>query len=123
MHLGRCFGSSGDSTGWVFAGLIGEVVSEYGRIDLSRISLAVGRHSVQTGYGRPEQVQAAKDQRLAFVQGSGQVEVTNSARERDTRPIIGQCQAAIGYRAIGAAQGEADIRTGIDAACRNGRAG
>ena len=43
-------------------------------------------------------------------------EATNNARERDLRPAVVQRKVTNGYRAMWAAQGEADVRTVIDTA-------
>ena len=58
----------------------------------------------------------AKDQLLTFALWPGQVEATNNACERDLRPAVVQRKVTNGYRAMWAAQGEADIRTVIDTA-------
>jgi transposase len=41
----------------------------------------------------------------------GQVEATNNACERDLRPAVIKRKVTNGYRAMWAAQGEADVRT------------
>jgi transposase len=53
----------------------------------------------------------ARDQLLTFVAWPGQVAATNNACERDLRPAVVQRQVTNGYRAMGAAEGAADIRT------------
>jgi transposase len=53
---------------------------------------------------------------LTFALWPGQVEVTNNACERALRPSVVQRKVTNGYRAMWAAQGEADIRTVIDTA-------
>ena len=58
----------------------------------------------------------ARDQLLTFALWPGQVEVTNNACERALRPSVVQRKVTNGYRAMWAAQGEADIRTVIDTA-------
>ena len=58
----------------------------------------------------------AKDQLLTFALWPGQVEATNNACERALRPAVVQRKVTNGYRAMWAAQGEADIRTVIDTA-------
>ena len=58
----------------------------------------------------------AKDQLLTFALWPGQVEATNNACERHLRPSVVQRKVTNGYRAMWAAQGEADIRTVIDTA-------
>ena len=58
----------------------------------------------------------ARDQLLTFVDWPGQVEATNNACERDLRPAVIQRKVTNGYRAMWAAQGEADVRTVIDTA-------
>ena len=46
----------------------------------------------------------------------GQVAATNTACERDLRPAVIQRKVTNGYRAMWAAQGEADVRTVVDTA-------
>jgi transposase len=58
----------------------------------------------------------ARDQLLTFVDWPGQVEATNNACERDLRPAVIQRKVTNGYRAMWAAEGEADIRTVVDTA-------
>ncbi|MFB9985551.1 IS66 family transposase, partial [Mesorhizobium kowhaii] len=58
----------------------------------------------------------ARDQLLTFAQWPGMVDATNNACERALRPAVVQRKITNGYRAMWAAQGEADIRTVVDTA-------
>jgi transposase len=58
----------------------------------------------------------ARDQLLTFVDWPGRVAATNNACERDLRPAVVQRKVTNGYRAMWAAEGEADIRTVVDTA-------
>src|SRR4051794_2309821 len=58
----------------------------------------------------------ARGQLLTFVDWPGQVGATNNACERDLRPAVIQRKVTNGYRAMWAAQGEADVRTVVDTA-------
>ncbi len=58
----------------------------------------------------------ARDQLLTFVAFPGAVDVTNNACERDLRPAVVQRKVTNGYRAMWAAQGEADVRTVVNTA-------
>ncbi|WP_180575329.1 IS66 family transposase [Agrobacterium vitis] len=58
----------------------------------------------------------ARDQLLTFALYPGMVEPTNNACERALRPAVIQRKVTNGYRAMWAANGEADIRTVIDTA-------
>ena len=58
----------------------------------------------------------ARDQLLTFAHWPGLVEPTNNACERALRPAVIQRKVINGYRAMWAAQGEADIRTVVDTA-------
>jgi len=58
----------------------------------------------------------AREQLLTFVDWPGQVAATNNACERDLRPAVIQRKVTNGYRAMWAAEGEADIRTVVDTA-------
>ena len=58
----------------------------------------------------------ARDQLLTFAHWPGLVEATNNACERALRPAVIQRKVTNGYRALWAAEGEADIRTVVDTA-------
>jgi len=58
----------------------------------------------------------ARDQLLTFCDHPGEVEATNNACERDLRPSVIPRKVTNGYRAMRAAQTEADVRTTIDTA-------
>jgi len=62
------------------------------------------------------QLRRAQHQLLTFCAWPGKVEVTNNACERDLRPSVIQRKVTNGYRAMWAAQGEADVRTVVDTA-------
>ena len=66
--------------------------------------------SLQAKIGR------ARDQLLVFLAHPGAVEPTNNGSERLLRPFVVQRKVTNGYRAIRAAEGEADIRTVVDTA-------
>ena len=66
--------------------------------------------ALQRKFGR------ARNQLLTFAQWPGRVEPTNNACERDLRPAVIQRKITNGYRAMWAAQGEADVRTVVDTA-------
>ena len=55
----------------------------------------------------------AKHQLLVFCSFPGEVEPTNNACERDLRPAVIQRKVTNGYRAMWAAQAEANVRTTI----------
>jgi len=58
----------------------------------------------------------ARDQLLVFAAYPGLVEPTNNACERALRPAVIQRKVTNGYRAMWAANGEADVRTVVDTA-------
>jgi transposase len=58
----------------------------------------------------------ARDQLLVFLAHPGAVEATNNGSERLLRPSVVQRKMTNGYRAMWAAEGEADIRTVVDTA-------
>jgi transposase len=58
----------------------------------------------------------AKDQLLTFALWPGKVEATNNGCERALRPAVIQRKVTNGYRAMWAAEGEADVRTVVDTA-------
>ena len=67
-------------------------------------------HTLQSKFRR------ARDQLLTFAHWPGLVEATNNACERALRPAVIQRKVTNGYRAMWAAEGEADIRTVVDTA-------
>uniref|UniRef100_UPI0025E579E3 IS66 family transposase n=1 Tax=uncultured Rhodoblastus sp. TaxID=543037 RepID=UPI0025E579E3 len=58
----------------------------------------------------------ARDQLLTFCDDPGEVEATNNGSERALRPCLIQRKVTNGYRAMWAAQAEADVRTAVDTA-------
>ena len=73
-----------------------------------------------TGCDLARQLQAkiarVRDQLLTFRDYPGEVEATNNGSERKLRPCVIQRKVTNGYRAMWAAQAEADVRTTIDTA-------
>ena len=67
-------------------------------------------HTLQSKFRR------ARDQLLTFAYWPGMVDATNNACERALRPAVIQRKVTNGYRAMWAAEGEADIRTVVDTA-------
>ena len=61
----------------------------------------------------------ARDQLLTFCDYPGEVDVTNNTSERKLRPCVIQRKVTNGYRAMWAAEAEADVRTTIDTARLN----
>src|ERR1700712_213776 len=64
----------------------------------------------------PAKISRPRDQRLVFLAYPGKVEPTNNGSERLLRPAVVQRKVTNGYRAMWAAEGEADIRTVVDTA-------
>ena len=62
----------------------------------------------------------ARDQLLTFCDYPGQVDPTNNTSERKLRPCVIQRKVTNGYRAMWAAEAEADVRTTVDTARLNG---
>ena len=58
----------------------------------------------------------AQDQLLTFCDYPGEVDATNNGSERRPRPCVIQRKVTNGYRAMWAAQAEADVRTTVDTA-------
>ena len=71
-----------------------------------------------TGCGLARKLQAkigrARDQLLTFCDFPGEVDVTNNTSERKLRPCVIQRKVTNGYRAMWAAEAEADVRTTVD---------
>ena len=68
----------------------------------------------------PTKIGRARDQLLVFLGHPGLVEATNNGCERLLRPSVVQRKVTNGYRAMWAAEGEADIRSVVDTARLNG---
>ncbi len=58
----------------------------------------------------------ARDQLLTFCHYPGEVDPTNNGSERKLRPCVIQRKVTNGYRAMWAAEAEADVRTTVDTA-------
>lgn len=61
-------------------------------------------------------IRRAQDQLLTFCDYPGEVEPTNNTSERKLRPCVIQRKVTNGYRAMWAAQAEANVRTAVDTA-------
>jgi len=61
-------------------------------------------------------IERARDQLLTFCDYPGEVDATNNGSERALRPSVVQRKVTNGYRAMWAAQAEADVRTTVDTA-------
>ena len=76
--------------------------------------------TASTGCDLARQLQAkigrARDQLLTFCDYPGEVDATNNTSERKLRPCVIQRKVTNGYRAMWAAEAEADVRTTIDTA-------
>ena len=76
--------------------------------------------SVKTGCTLAQERQAkiarARHQLLTFCDYPGEVDATNNGSERKLRPCVIQRKVTNGYRAMWAAQAEADVRTTVDTA-------
>ena len=76
--------------------------------------------AVATGCDLARDLQAkigrAQSQLLTFCDFPGEVHATNNGSERKLRPCVIQRKVTNGYRAMWAAQAEADVRTTIDTA-------
>ncbi len=62
----------------------------------------------------------ARSQLLTFCDYPGQVDATNNTSERKLRPCVIQRKVTNGYRAMWAAEAEADVRTTVDTARLSG---
>lgn len=76
--------------------------------------------NAQTGCDLARELQAkigrARDQLLTFCHYPGEVDPTNNGSERKLRPCVIQRKVTNGYRAMWAAEAEADVRTTVDTA-------
>src|SRR5208282_6333608 len=62
----------------------------------------------------------ARNQLLTLCDYPGEVDVTNNTSERKLRPCVIQRKVTNGYRAMWAAEAEADVRTTVDTARLHG---
>jgi transposase len=85
---------------------LSEILALPSRCDLTR--------ALQAKIGR------ARDQLLVFLAYPGQERVTNNDCERALRPAVVPRKVTNGYRAMWAAEGEADVRTVVDTARLSG---
>ncbi len=80
----------------------------------------IGSLSAPTGCDLARELQAkmgrVQDQLLTFCDYPGEVDVTNNTSERKLRPSVIQRKVTNGYRAMWAAEAEADVRTTVDTA-------
>jgi transposase len=65
-------------------------------------------------------IRRAQNQLLTFCDYPGEVDATNNGSERKLRPCVIQRKVTNGYRAMWAAQAEADVRTTVDTASLKG---
>jgi hypothetical protein len=78
------------------------------------------RRSTSPGPDLQAKIGRARDQLLTFCDYPGEVDVTNNTSERKLRPCVIQRKVTNGYRAMWAAEAEADVRTTIDTARLDG---
>ncbi len=80
--------------------------------------------TAKTGCALAQELQAkiarARHQLLTFRDYPGELDATNNGSERKLRPCVIQRKVTNGYRAMWAAQAEADVRTAVDTARLNG---
>ena len=117
LWFGRAFDLAG-----AIAGFAASTISRKKReLESSLAALLIAA----TGCDLARQLQAkiarARDQLLTFCDYPGDVEATNNSSERKLRPCVIQRKVTNGYRAMWAAQAEADVRTTIDTARLKGR--
>ena len=110
--MGRAFDLAKDITGFAASTL----KSKKRSLEIQLTDLL----AAPTGCDLARELQAkigrARHQLLTFCDFPGEVVVTNNASERKLRPCVIQRKITNGYRAMWAAQAEADVRTTIDTA-------
>jgi transposase len=112
LWLGRAFDLARDITGFAASTL----ASKKRSLEKQLAALL----AAPTGCDLARELQAkigrARHQLLTFCDFPGEVDVTNNGSERRLRPCVIQRKVTNGYRALWAAQAEADVRTTIDTA-------
>lgn len=112
LWLAKAFDMARDITGFA--------VSTLGRKKRGLEKQLEALLAAPTGCDLARELQAkigrARDQLLTFCDYPGEVDVTNNTSERKLRPCVIQRKVTNGYRAMWAAEAEADVRTTIDTA-------
>ena len=85
-------------------------------LDQHLAAILCARSSCDVTRALQAKISRARAQLLTFLDHPGRVAVTNNACERALRPAVIQRKVTNGYRAMWAAQGEADVRTVVDTA-------
>jgi transposase len=80
-------------------------------LDRSLTAILVAPTSCDLARDIQNRFRRARDQLLTFADWPGKVDATNNGCERDLRPCVIQRKVTNGYRAMWAAEGEADIRS------------
>ena len=116
---------SGSSFGWERAFDLAKAVADFAASTLARKKRELEKQleallAAPTGCDLARELQAkigrARDQLLTFCDYPGEVDVTNNTSERKLRPCVIQRKVTNGYRAMWAAEAEADVRTTVDTA-------
>ena len=85
-------------------------------LESSLAALLVAATACELARQLQAKIARARDQLLTFCDYPGEVDATNNGSERKLRPCVIQRKVTNGYRAMWAAQAEADVRTAIDTA-------
>jgi transposase len=112
LWLGRAFDLAKDITGFAASTL----ASKKRSLEKQLAALLAAQTDCDLARELQAKIGRARDQLLTFCDFPGEVDVTNNGSERRLRPCVIQRKVTNGYRAMWAAQAEADVRTTIDTA-------
>ncbi|MGZ3291384.1 MAG: IS66 family transposase [Xanthobacteraceae bacterium] len=117
LWFGRAFDLAGSIAGFAAS----TIARKKRELENSLAALLVATTGCELARQLQAKIARARDQLLTFCDYPGEVEATNNGSERKLRPCVIQRKVTNGYRAMWAAQAEADVRTTIDTARLNGR--
>ena len=112
LWLGRAFDLAKDITSFAASTL----ASKKRGLEKQLAALLAAPTSCDLARELQAKIGRARHQLLTFCDFPGEVDVTNNGSERKLRPCVIQRKVTNGYRAMWAAQAEADVRTTIDTA-------
>jgi transposase len=117
LWFGRAFDLANGIAGFAAS----TIIRKKRELESSLAALLVAATECELARHLQAKIARARDQLLTFCDYPGEVEATNNGSERKLRPCVIQRKVTNGYRAMWAAQAEADVRTTIDTARLKGQ--
>ena len=112
LWIGKAFDLAGAIEGFAAS----TIARKKRELESSLAALLVAATGCELARQLQAKIARARDQLLTFCDYPGEVDPTNNGSERKLRPCVVQRKVTNGYRAMWAAQAEADVRTTIDTA-------